>query len=83
MASIGTGGFVGYKVTGIDTALADVGRTDGNKPGFAGTGFITGFAVDGKVVGTGHVGRDPETTAIHRTGEVVAVAGTGGSGIGT
>lgn len=30
-ASIGTGRFVGYKVTGIDTALADVGRTGGNK----------------------------------------------------
>ena len=72
----------GTGITGIDTSLADVGRTGGNKPGFAGTGFITGFAVDGKVVGTGRVGRDTKTTAIHRTGEVVAVAGTGGSSIG-
>ena len=73
----------GTGITGINASLADVGRTDGNKPGFAGTGFITGFAVDGKVVGTGRVGGDTETTAIHRTGEVVAVTGTGGSGIGT
>ena len=72
----------GMGITGIDTTLADIGRTGRNKPGFAGTGFITGFAVDGKVVGTGHVGGDTETTAIHRTGEVVAVTGTGGSGIG-
>ena len=73
----------GTGITGIDTTLADVGRTGGNKPGLAGTGFITGFAVDGKVVGTGHVGGDTETTAIHRTGEVVAVAGAVGGGIGT
>ena len=72
----------GTGITGIDTSLADVGRTGGNKPGFAGTGFITGFAVDGKVVGTGRVGRDTKTTAIHRTSKVVAVAGTGGSSIG-
>ena len=72
----------GMGVAGIDTTLADIGRTGRNKPGFAGTGFITGFAVDGKVVGTGRVGGDTETTAIHRTGEVVAVTGTGGSGIG-
>ena len=32
LASIVAGGFVGYKITGIDTSLADVGRTDGNKP---------------------------------------------------
>ena len=83
MASIVAGGFVGYKVTGIDTALADLGRTDGNKPGLAGTGFITGFAVDGKIIGTGCVGRDTQTTAIYRTGKVMTVTGPCGSGTGT
>ena len=82
LAAIGARSFVRQAVARIVTPSADVGRIDADISGFAGAGFVTVFSINKKIFSTGCVGGGSQTSAVNRTGQVLAVAGIVGSGIG-